>query len=322
MTLVDGLILLAVALAVVGGWRSGFIVTTYGLLAWVAALLVAIALQAPITERLAPLVPWPAAAVRAIVFVAIVILLESAFAVAARLVIAPLARMLHRVRPLAAADRVLGVVPAALRAVLVMAVALAALLVLPLGNDIRAAIDGSRLARVLIGQVSVVQPLLGQLVGEGDGAPLLVTRLGADDRQSLDLPADLALEADPEAERQLVALANEERATRGLAPLELDARLVTVARAHSTEMFRLRYFSHTSPETGSPFDRLAAAGIPYTRAGENLAYARSVATAHRGLMESPGHRENVLRPEFTRIGVGVIAAGPYGRMFTQLFLTP
>jgi len=39
-------------------------------------------------------------------------------------------------------------------------------------------------------------------------------------------------------------------------------------------------------------------------------------------MESAGHRENILRPEFTRIGVGVVAAGPYGRMFTQLFLTP
>ena len=184
------------------------------------------------------------------------------------------------------------------------------------------AIEGSRLARALTAQVSVVQPLLGQLVGEGGGAPLVITRLGADDRQSLDLPADLALEPDPEAERQLVALVNEERAAAGLVPLELDVRLVPVARAHSAEMFRLRYFSHTSPVSGSPFDRLTAGGITYTRAGENLAYARSVATAHRGLMESPGHRENILRPEFRRIGIGVISAGPYGRMFSQLFVAP
>ena len=322
MTLVDAIIVAVVVVAVIAGWRSGFIVTTYGLLTWAAALLAGIALQAPLTEALAPLVPWPPAAVRAVIFVAIVILLESVFALGGRYLVAPLSRALHRIAPLAAADRVLGVFPAVVRAVLVIAVALAALLVLPLGNDVRAAIDGSRLARALIAQVSVVQPLLGQLVGEGDGAPLLVTRLGADDRQTLDLPADLALEVDAEAERQLVALANEERAARGLAPLELDPRLVPVARAHSTEMFRQRYFSHTSAATGSPFDRITAAGIGYTRAGENLAYARSVATAHRGLMESPGHRENILRPEFTRIGVGVISAGPYGRMFTQLFLTP
>ena len=322
MTLVDILIVVALAIAVVSGWRSGFVVTAYGLATWVLALVSAIVLQAPLTEQLAPLVSWPVPVVRAAIFVAIVVLLEIVFALGGRLVVAPLAGALHRIAPLAAADRVLGVVPALLRTVLVIAVALAAILVLPLGNDVRAAIDGSRLARALIAQVSIVQPLLGQLVGEGDGAPLLVTRLGADDRQPLDLPADLALEADPEAERQLVALANEERAARGLAPLELDPRLVPVARAHSTEMFRLRYFSHVSPETGSPFDRLSAAGIGYTRAGENLAYARSVATAHRGLMDSPGHRENILRPEFTRIGVGVIAAGAYGRMFTQLFLAP
>ena len=322
MILVDGAIVAVILVAVIAGWRSGFIVTTYGLVTWVAALLAAIALQGPLTERLAPLVSWPVPVVRAAIFVALVLVLESIFALGGRFLIAPAARAVHRIAPLAAADRVLGVVPAVVRAVLVIAVALAALLVLPLGNDVRAAIDGSRLARVLIAQVSVVQPLLGQLVGEGDGAPLLVTRLGADERQSLDLPADLSLEADPEAERQLVALANEERASRGLGPLELDPRLVPVARAHSTEMFRLRYFSHLSPDRGSPFGRLAAAGIGYSRAGENLAYARSVATAHRGLMESAGHRENILRPEFTRIGVGVVAAGPYGRMFTQLFLAP
>ena len=196
------------------------------------------------------------------------------------------------------------------------------MVVLPVGNDVRAAVDGSGLARVLVAQIAVVQPVLDQLVREGDGAPPLVTRLAADERQQLDLPAELTLEADPLSERQLVALVNEERVAAGLAPLELDPRLVPVARAHATEMFRLRSFSHVSTVTGTPFDRLFAAGIRYTRAGENLAYARSVATAHRGLMDSPGHRENILRPEFTRIGIGVISAGPYGRMFTQLFLTP
>jgi uncharacterized protein YkwD/uncharacterized membrane protein required for colicin V production len=320
--LVDALILAAVALAALGGWRAGFVATAYGLLTWVAALLAALALQAPVSERLAPLVDWPGPVVRAAAFVVIVVLLEAAFAVAGRVLVAPVRRALHRTRRLTVADQVLGIVPAVARTLLVIAVSLAALLVLPLGNDVRAAIDGSRLARALIAQVSVVQPLLGTLVGEGDGAPLLVTRLGADERQPLDLPADLALEPDPEAERQLVALVNEERLARGLAALELDPRLVPVARRHSTEMFRLRYFSHLSPVTGSPFDRLGAAGIGYTRAGENLAYARSVGTAHRGLMDSPGHRENILRPEFQRIGVGVVSAGPYGRMFTQLFLSP
>jgi uncharacterized protein YkwD len=87
-------------------------------------------------------------------------------------------------------------------------------------------------------------------------------------------------------------------------------------------MFKLKYFAHQSPVSGSPFDRLKAAGVTYARAGENLAYAQSVSVAHRGLMQSQGHRENILRPEFTNIAIGVISAGPYGRMFTQLFVTP
>lgn len=322
MNLVDVLIVGAVGLAVVTGLRSGFIAGAYALASWIAALAAAIAFQGQVTEWLRGLLPWPPSLVRAAAFIAIVVLLELLFALCSRLVIAPLIRVLHRLRPLAAADRALGIVPAVARTLLVAAVLLAALVVLPVGPDARAALDGSRIARVLIAQVAVVQPLLDQLVGESAAAPPLVTRLAADERQELDLPVDLAIETDAESERQMVALVNDERVAAGLAPLELDPRLVPVARAHATEMLRLRYFAHQSPVSGSPFDRLAAAGIRYSRAGENLAYARTVASAHRGLMDSPGHRANILRPEFTRIGVGVVSAGPYGRMFTQLFLSP
>ena len=87
-------------------------------------------------------------------------------------------------------------------------------------------------------------------------------------------------------------------------------------------MFRLKYFGHISPVTGSPFDRLKAAGIEYIRAGENLAYAQSVNIAHQGLMNSEAHRENILKPEYTKLGIGVMSAGLYGRMFAQLFLAP
>lgn len=322
MNVVDVLIVGAVGLAILTGVRTGFVAGAYGLFSWIAALVGAAALQGPVTERLLTLVTWPPAIVRAAAFVALVILLEVLLAICGGLAVSPLRRGLRRARALALVDQALGVIPAVARTLLVAAVLLAAMVVLPVGSDVRAAIDGSGLARVLVAQVAIVQPVLDQLVREGEGAPPLVTRLAADERQQLDLPAELTLEADPLSERQLVALVNEERVSSGLAPLELDPRLVPVARAHATEMLRLRYFSHVSTVTGTPFDRLSAAGVRYTRAGENLAYARSVATAHRGLMDSPGHRENILRPEFTRIGIGVISAGPYGRMFTQLFLAP
>lgn len=263
----------------------------------------------------------PAPAARATAFVVLLLVVEGVFAIAGRLVVGPLVRAVHASAVGRTLDRALGVIPSALRALVVTSIGLAALIVLPVGNDVRNAIDGSRLGRTLVSEVVAAQPFLGHLLGSDAGA-LFVTKVDADQRQELDLPSDLSLEPDPAAEAQMLALVNEERAAVALAPLTLDPRLVPVARQHSEEMFRLRYFGHQSPVRGSPFDRIEAAGVRYSRAGENLAYAQSVGVAHRGLMASEGHRENILRPEFTRIGIGVISAGPYGRMFTQAFVTP
>src|SRR5206468_3912660 len=106
---------------------------------------------------------------------------------------------------------------------------------------------------------------------------------------------------------------------RGLRPLAMDQRLREVARAHSAEMFQLGYFSHNSPVSGSPADRLRRAGLSLAIAGENLAYAPSVEVAHQGLMASPGHRANILEAGYSRVGIGVQSAGLFGRMFTQEF---
>ncbi|MGA7672612.1 MAG: CAP domain-containing protein, partial [Nitrolancea sp.] len=95
-----------------------------------------------------------------------------------------------------------------------------------------------------------------------------------------------------------------------------------VALEHSQEMLELGYFAHISPLRGSPTDRMDAAGVSYSVAGENIAYAPTVNVAERGLMRSPGHRANILSSDFTRIGIGVIVT-PFGtRMFTQEFAGP
>lgn len=321
MNAVDLLIIAALVLAAVAGLRAGFIMTLFGLITWVVAIPVALVLQGPVGSLLTPLLAEPIALT--VAFVAVLVLVESGFGALGAVAIVPFVKRLHAARVMGAADRVLGIVPSILRTLVIAAVALAAALVLPVGNDVRAAIDGSRIGQVLVEQVAAVQPALGALAGgSAAGAPQFVTRLGADQTQTLDLPDGLVLTPDPDAEQEMLRLVNDERTSRGLTALVLDPRLVPVARQHSEEMFRLKYFGHQSPVDGSPFDRLAAAKITYTRAGENLAYAHSVAVAHRGLMDSPGHRENILRPEFVRVGIGVISAGSYGRMFTQLFQAP
>jgi uncharacterized protein YkwD len=127
------------------------------------------------------------------------------------------------------------------------------------------------------------------------------------------------LDPDPEAEQRMLDLVNAERASADLKPVVADERLRTIAREHSLELFEKDYFSHTSPTRGSPFDRMHAAGIQFDVAGENLAYAPNVEIAHRGLMNSPWHRANILRPEFGRVGIGVIRSQAQGSMFSQEF---
>ena len=121
-------------------------------------------------------------------------------------------------------------------------------------------------------------------------------------------------------EQQMVSLVNQERTSRGLQPLQVDARLVKTARMKSADMIKNNYFSHTSPVYGSPYDMMKAAGITYRKAGENIAGAGTVAKAHTGLMNSAGHRANILDPAYTRIGIGIVKGGRYGYMFTQQFI--
>jgi uncharacterized protein YkwD/uncharacterized membrane protein required for colicin V production len=321
-SLVDAAILLLLLAAVWAGYRSGFIATTYGLATWILSFAAAVLFQTQAAQLVEKLGVLPAIA-RPIGFILVVLLVESLFSIAGFFALAPVVRAVHRVRSIEVTDRVLGIFPAAARGLLVIGIVLAAVVVSPVSSDVKAVVESSRIARGLIDQISALQLTLARVSGQlGETVPLFVTKLGEDQRETLDLPNDLQLSPDAVAELQMFDLVNEERTAAGLKALTWDDRLVPVARRHSEEMFRLKYFAHQSPVSGSPFDRLKAAGITYSRAGENLAYAQSVSVAHRGLMQSQGHRENILRPEFTRIAIGVISAGPYGRMFTQLFLTP
>jgi uncharacterized YkwD family protein len=121
-------------------------------------------------------------------------------------------------------------------------------------------------------------------------------------------------------ELKMINLVNQERQKAGLQPLAMDNRLVYLARLKSQDMIDYDYFDHTSPTYGEPSRMISIAGIPYLCAGENLAGAYRVEIAHNGLMNSPGHRANILHPDFTHIGVGAAHGGPYKRMFTQLFI--
>ena len=128
-------------------------------------------------------------------------------------------------------------------------------------------------------------------------------------------------------EADILAGVNKERVAAGLAPLQIDAALVAVARERSADMVQQGYFGHVSPSGETAFLLLDRYGIPYGWAGENLARnnypdEECVFVAVRDWMASEGHRENILNVHYTAIGVGAAVDSSGMKYFTLVFTGP
>lgn len=126
-----------------------------------------------------------------------------------------------------------------------------------------------------------------------------------------------------EAEERLLGLVNRERAASGLPALVADEAVRAVSRAHSEEMRRTKVVAHVSPTTGSAADRVRAAKIKTAVVLENVARAYGIGEAHLGLMNSPGHRANIMSRQATNVGIGVVfgeeVSGRKEIFITQVF---
>lgn len=126
-------------------------------------------------------------------------------------------------------------------------------------------------------------------------------------------------------EDSILQMVNDERSKVGAKALSMDAMQRDVARAHSKDMAVRNFFDHTNPDGKSPFDRMKAAGISYSTAGENIAYNtysvdRAAKAAMDGWMNSDGHRKNIQNAKYGRTGIGVYRNPSNGRVyFTQVF---
>lgn len=126
-----------------------------------------------------------------------------------------------------------------------------------------------------------------------------------------------------DAEARMLALVNRDRAAHNLPPLQAAQDVAAVARAHSHEMRDTGVVAHISPMTGSAADRVRAAKLRTPLVLENIARAYGVSEAQSGLMNSPGHRANLLSTEATHIGIGIVlgeeVAGRRELFVTQVF---
>jgi len=135
-----------------------------------------------------------------------------------------------------------------------------------------------------------------------------------DPRGELD-PADSATAK----ERQVLDMINDDRAEEGLDPLRLDLTLTKLARMKAADLVENNVFSHTSPTYGNPIQMLKSYGITYKSMGENLGTAGNIWVVHYRLLASPGHRANIMDPDFTHVGIGIVPNGS-GVLVCELFV--
>ena len=317
LNLVDLLIVLAVAVSAWGGWHRGLVCGLVDLLRWVLSFLAALLAYQPVSVWLMAATGWTEVWSRPLAFIFVMFAMGLLVGLAGRSLLSRIPKETHQTRR----NKILGILPGIVSGLVTAAVLAAVMLSLPLSEGIaeqtRESLLANRLAayteEIETALVPIFDPAVRQTLNR-----LTTVEPGSDTK--VDLPFRVE-SAPPRAdlEAQMLELVNQERAAAGLGPLEPDPELLEVARSHSADMFARGYFSHQTLEGESPFDRMRDAGVRFRTAGENLALAPTVQIAHRGLMNSPGHRANILRPQFGRVGIGILDGARRGIMVTQNF---
>ena len=146
---------------------------------------------------------------------------------------------------------------------------------------------------------------------------------------NVDENPDLEINSQDSYDERILELVNEERVEAGLDPLAIDSQLDLAANLHTDEMVQADLMSHQLPGEADLGDRVSDTGYDWSRLGENVAAGYTTPEAVvDGWMNSPGHRENILNPDFTEIGIGYEFApdnndniGDYDTYWTQVFGT-
>jgi uncharacterized protein YkwD len=217
-------------------------------------------------------------------------------------------------------NQLLGVIPGFANGLIIVAILSALLLAIPLSEGLSERTRDSALVNRLAVYAERLEGQLRPVFGDAIARTmnLLTIRPDSDERVTLPFKVENTRPR-PDLEKRMLDLVNQERVANGLSPLQADPELTEVARKHSADMFARGYFAHDTPEGLSPFDRMREANVRFTTAGENLALAPTIPVAHSGLMNSPGHRANILSPQFGRVGIGVMDGGMRGLMVSQEF---
>lgn len=217
-------------------------------------------------------------------------------------------------------DKYLGIIPGILSGAVLLSFLFTLIVAFPFSPFLAKSISSSKLGNSLVSNIQGLDKELNKVFGGtvNDALTFFTVEPKSDELLKLNFTTSNT-NPDPESENEMFVLVNKERKKANLEPVEVNEVLIETARKHCSDMFDRGYFSHYTPEGKSPFDRMAEDNIRFTNAGENLALAPNSELAMKGLMNSPGHRANILSKNFGEVGIGVIDGGVYGKMFCQEF---
>ena len=304
-------------LSVLEGFRRGFILGLLDLLRWAASLLAGLRFYQPVARFIGERVDlWSEVWDQPLAF----ILIAASVAGAVHLLSYAFLRRLSEDVHERSLNRLFGLIPGLANGLITAAIVAALLLSLPLNEGLRERARESALVNRLAVYTERLETALHPVFGDAIAETLNLLTVQPESDERVTLPFTVAVTRPrPDLEAKMLKLVNRERIAAGLKPLAPDPELTEVGRRHSADMFARGYFAHDTPENRDPFDRMRAADVRFLTAGENLALAQTVQIAHTGLMNSPGHRANILRAEFGRVGIGIMEGGMSGLMVTQNF---
>lgn len=314
---IDALIVGVVLISVFIGWQRGFVLGLLDVTRWVGSFLAALYFYQPISAFIGRLFGWDEIWSQPAAFVLIVVTVSLSFQFLANFLLRRLPKEVHFHR----ANKILGVVPGAFNGLITAAIVSALLFSIPFSDDWQENLRQSRTANRLANYADQFETALTPIFGEAV-KQTLNRRIPSEPESKEIVTLPFKVENPPpraDLEAEMLKLVNAERAADGLPALEADPELTEVARRHSADMFARGYFAHNTPEGKTPFDRIRESNVRFRTAGENLALAPTLQIAHTGLMNSPGHRANILRPQFGRVGIGILDGGRRGLMVTQKF---
>lgn len=314
---IDLLLLAVIILSLVNGYRRGFVHGVLDLAGWVLSVIAGLRYYQPVARWLGARVDlWSEVWDQPIAFILIALFVSIAVHLIGHAILIRLPNDIKERR----ANQILGLLPGFANGLIIAAILSVLLLALPLSERVSESTRDSAIANRLAVYAERLESQLRPVFAEAIGRTLNLLTIRPDSNERVELPFKVATTRPrPDLEQRMLELVNQERAAAGLRPVVADPELTEVARRHSADMFARGYFAHDTPEGLTPFDRMRQSKVQFLTAGENLALAPTLQVAHTGLMNSPGHRANILRPQFGRLGIGIMDGGMRGLMVSQEF---